>query len=452
MRKLLSLLMTLLLVVSSAASPAAYTTEPDHCYTSIDRTGAYRITYSGRNAEITRYGDSTDTVSLRLETVISAICAYDDRVVLFSDDSSNNQLIMSVYNIKSDITDIFALYGDMLYADTDYCCDNRYVYLENAHDPRQLEQYDYFGSLVNTYRFENEITAVTNGYDGGAYIVSGTTLCYLNGTELVNLPGESVTSPLFPVERDIVSSVYGDVYILDGNSIDYSYTVEADGCAQAACVSGNVLYYPCGSRIYSYRKYTGKKIGYYDCGYAVGLLYANGNTIVAVSADSGSVTRVNKDHFIEIPTATLPSSAPAVTQDDQPLRNSGISSAVYTVDFTDLKISDIPAGTTVAGFRSNMRYDGYSVTVYRDSVVRKSGTVGTAMTAVFQSVDDSYTFELSVNGDLTGEGNCNSRDLNLLMDYLIGAADFNGVYTLAADLSKDCRVDVIDMAMMKRAG
>ena len=99
-----------------------------------------------------------------------------------------------------------------------------------------------------------------------------------------------------------------------------------------------------------------------------------------------------------------------------------------------------------------MRYDDRSVALYRDGDLKTSGNVGTAMTAVFSSDSGSVTFELSVNGDLTGEGNCNSRDVYTLLDYLIGAADFNGVYSLAADLSGDGTVDAVDAAMMKRIG
>ena len=72
------------------------------------------------------------------------------------------------------------------------------------------------------------------------------------------------------------------------------------------------------------------------------------------------------------------------------------------------------------------------------------------MLAVFDSDDARYTFELSVIGDITGEGNVNSRDLSLFMEYLIGTADFNGVYVTSADLSDDGKLDVKDLAMMHR--
>ena len=96
-----------------------------------------------------------------------------------------------------------------------------------------------------------------------------------------------------------------------------------------------------------------------------------------------------------------------------------------------------------------MSYDGYSLTIYRGNTVKKSGNIGTAMTAVFESDEFIYTYELAINGDITGEGSCNSRDLNTLMDYLIGASDFNGVYMLAADVTNDNKVDVCDAAKLK---
>ena len=173
--------------------------------------------------------------------------------------------------------------------------------------------------------------------------------------------------------------------------------------------------------------------------------------------ESSSIT-VNRNGFTEIKASEEApadevnhsggnSSALNQASDKDPA--SEISSDVYQIDFERYHITGISSGTTVAQFRSNIRYSGYSLAIHRDNEVRKSGNVGTAMTAVFTSSNDSLTFELAVDGDLTGEGNRNSRDLNLLMDYLIGAAQFNGVYEIAADISGDHIVDVVDLALLK---
>ena len=72
------------------------------------------------------------------------------------------------------------------------------------------------------------------------------------------------------------------------------------------------------------------------------------------------------------------------------------------------------------------------------------------MYAVFSKGTTRIEYELSVRGDLTGEGSVNSRDLNFLMDSLIGSADYNGVYTLSADLSGNKVVDIADVVLLKK--
>ena len=127
-----------------------------------------------------------------------------------------------------------------------------------------------------------------------------------------------------------------------------------------------------------------------------------------------------------------------------------ISSDIYDIDYDEYIISRIPAGTTIAKFRSNMDCGGCSVKLYRGEAEKTSGNVGTTMMADFIKGGDVLRFELSVIGDLTGEGSANSRDMNILLDYLNDSTDFNGAYSLSADINGDGNVDVIDAAKLRR--
>ena len=208
-------------------------------------------------------------------------------------------------------------------------------------------------------------------------------------------------------------------------------------------------------------------IAYYHASGQLVSVYANGNSLIA-SGGSGSFTvsqgaftslRVNDDPGDEqadgnggdqsAKSSNGGNNATNRSGQRQSAGSSSISSDVYRVDPTRYYISGISPQTTVAAFKKNMSYDGYSLTIYRGNTVKKSGNIGTAMTAVFESDEFIYTYELAINGDITGEGSCNSRDLNTLMDYLIGASDFNGVYMLAADVTNDNKVDVCDAAKLK---
>ena len=282
---------------------------------------------------------------------------------------------------------------------------------------------------------------------------------------------------VFSAGSGYLASAYGKIYVLSGDRISKVLKVDADHHALSACVIGSVIYYPCGDTVNGYDTTTGEKVCYYKNSFDASLLYHSGNAITVINRLTGNQYSIPIDKFTRIETDS--SEASAETNADSGSSNSSdgggsgnnateggnnsgsngsgsqngssISSKVYHVDHRNKIISGIPSGTTFAVFKTNMSYSGYTPALYRGGNLKKSGYVGTAMTVVFTpDSGSSHTFELSVTGDLTGEGKENSRDLNILMDYLIGAADFNGVYTLSADLSGDNTVDIIDAVLMKR--
>lgn len=454
MKRIICMALSVLFTVVAALSATAFTVQSSRSFSCADSSGAYVVSFSGSHADIVRYASQTYSAGVNLSYPISAVCANHGKVVFFCDDSDNNQLIVYVYDCGSDTLDSFAIYGARLYSSTDFACDSNAIYLENHRDGHELRAYSYSGSLMNTYRFIDEITSVFGGNRSGVYAVGGDTLYSLSGNGFTAVNGASVETPMFPADSDIIASVYGDVYLLDGNSITDTFTVESDYHAASACVIGSILYYPCGNTINAYDTDTGEKVGYYKCSDSVSMLYAAGNNILAVS--DASCTTVGTNAFISLRKPDISSvrddssDTPIDKSDSNSIGSvSKITSEVYQIDDRHYRISGISPETTVAQFKRNMRYDGYSLTIYRGNAEKSSGNVGTAMTAVFTAGNSSYTYELAVDGDLTGEGSRNSRDLTILMDYMIGAADFNGVYEIAADLSKDGTVDVTDLALLK---
>ena len=464
MKRSISMILTVILLAVAVLSSSAFTLQGSRTYQSADSSGAYFISFSGSHADVTRYASDTVSVGLNLSCKISGVCAYHGKAVMFCDNTDNNQLIVYVYYIDSDVLDSFAINGAKLYDDTDFCCDDEGIYIENYRDKSELTAYSYYGNLINRYRLNQRISSLSSGYDSGVYAVSNKTLYRLSDGGLTAITGKEVEPPLFPVSSDILISDYGRVYVMDGNRIIRSFSTDSRFGTAGACVIGNRLYSPYGSVINGYDISDGSKDSTYRLSFDVSLLYADGGSMIAVG--NTTYTSLSPGDFIELNQPEDPMSPGSDNGSSGGSRNSSgndnrsvfdgdlsdISSNVYQVDFSRYFISGISPETTVSQFKKNMRYDGRSVALYRDGDLKTSGNVGTAMTAVFSSDSGSVTFELSVNGDLTGEGNCNSRDVYTLLDYLIGAADFNGVYSLAADLSGDGTVDAVDAAMMKRIG
>ena len=455
MKRVFCICIAVVLIAAAVRSFSAYTPQNGRNYQSADDSGAYVVSFSGTHADITRYTSVSDSASLNLSYAVSAVCACRGLIVLFCNDSSNNQLIVYVYDLDADTLDSFAIYGMKLYGSTDFCCDGDTIYIENHRDSHELTAYSCGGALIGRYRLDGEITALCGGYRAGVYAVGDDTLYTLSGDSFSAVSGTAVSTPLFSADSDVLASVYGDVYVKDGGRISRTFRVDSDNRANAACVIGNCLYYPCGTMVSGYDLSTGEKPCYHRLSFSPTLLYADDGDVIAVGGSS--FVSIDTDDFIRLDRSDDDSS----NQDNDnagessrgggsaPAPSSGITSDVYRVDFSRMYITGIAPQTTVASFKNNMDYDGYSAAVYDGDTLKKSGNIGTAMTAAFTSQSESLTFELSVTGDLTGEGSRSSRDINLMLDYLIGAADFSGVYTVSADLSDDGAVNAADAALLK---
>ncbi|MBQ3331118.1 MAG: dockerin type I repeat-containing protein [Ruminococcus sp.] len=459
MKRILSLMIIVICLVLCILSATSFTLQYSRTYQSADSSGAYRISFSGNHADISRYTSDAISVGLNLSYKISGVCAYQGKAVFFCDDTANNQLIVYLYYLDTDVLDSFAIYGAKLYGDTDFCCGDNAVYIENHRDSCELNAYSFSGNPVGRYRLDQRITSLCNGYDSGVYAVSDNTLYRLSGDRFTAVTGEEASPPLFPASAEILVSDYGQVYVINGNRIARSFSVDGRFGAGSACVIGNRLYHPCGSVINGYDIESGEKVSSCRLSFEASLLYSDTGSMIAVG--SNTYTAVNLGDFIEL-NRSDDSAEHGGRNDSSGGYHSGngnntddaelyaISSDIYTVDLGHYCISGISPETTISQFKNNMRYNGWTVALYRDGIQKTSGNIGTAMTAVFSSDSGSITFELSVSGDLTGEGNCNSRDANTLLDYLIGTADFNGVYLLSADLSGDGAVDAVDAALLQR--
>lgn len=128
-----------------------------------------------------------------------------------------------------------------------------------------------------------------------------------------------------------------------------------------------------------------------------------------------------------------------------------VTSRVYDFNMDDYTITNVDLGTTIAEFKNGIECKDYNLTFknYLGKEI-KSGKLGTGATALFSKGDDSYKFTFIVAGDLTGEGNSNSRDINLLMNHILEKEKLEGVYLKAADLNNDGEITALDLFMLIR--
>lgn len=131
---------------------------------------------------------------------------------------------------------------------------------------------------------------------------------------------------------------------------------------------------------------------------------------------------------------------------------SGVTSDVYNIDKENKIITGIEPGTTIAEIKKNINYNGYTLKFinYRGNEV-KSGTIGS--TAKLQFIRDSqiaYEYHVVIFGELTGEGNINSRDFNSIYNHLLGKTALEGYFLMAADTNHDGTVNTLDLLRISK--
>ena len=119
---------------------------------------------------------------------------------------------------------------------------------------------------------------------------------------------------------------------------------------------------------------------------------------------------------------------------------------MYEFDPYNKIVTGIAQGTTVAAFRTN---SGEKSAVFYDNknMLKKEGILGTGMKV---TISDGETYTIIIFGDVTGEGNINSRDIKLLNEYLFDDTDLDFCFVISADCIHDDIIDLKDVTAVYR--
>ena len=466
MKKLLSVVMSLFLLIGltlpmfSAYHTTTYRISSDHLTLFSDNSGASLLSYRGGECHYERLTPSTGSADLHLNHSITAAGVFGDTIVTLCNDTDYDQLVVYTYHSDTDVLDSFTINGLQYYTDCGfYYYNNSEIFLLSDRSSNIIEQYSTSGLLRTRYTFNSTVSQIGRDYRGNMFAVCAKTLYYWNGSRFTACGGSSVSVPVTWFSDNLLSDSSGKVYRIQNSSCNLLFTASADFGKTTPCIIDDVVYYPVGKQIYGYRITNGEKLSEISLSDSIIGLYAYRGKVYAVS-DSVSpvVAEIRPDEFTDLtlkqPSPQQNNASPSPDNNNADGNSSDpdyiISSSVYRIDYDSYRISNIPAGTTFAQLKQNITHNGYNMSLYRDGSQKEYGNCGTAMTVVFDSDRAKYTFELSVIGDITGEGNVNSRDHTRLMEYLIGSYWFNGVYLLSADLSGDGVVDVKDLALLHR--
>ncbi|MBQ3418012.1 MAG: dockerin type I repeat-containing protein [Ruminococcus sp.] len=420
----------------------SYSFSPDGSKVFCDDSGAYIASANSNQLYIEKTAPQSFSRTLTLPYTISDYQISLNQATAVCIDELNHQTVIFFYDIDSDILDSFSIASYINRTNMGYAANSSGVYLCDSNSPNIVNRYSYTGKREYFYEFPTSVSCITQDYSGNIYVVSGNCLYRLDSASLVSFSGDTVDQNVRFLSGDMLIDLSGWILSISSGTALRLFRVEDAGCFGA--VIGDRCYLAAGNTVYRY-DLSGNRTGFCELNASVISLCSVSDSIPAFTAENGiRMNDLSDSDFTAILTAGDNNGS---LNDRAENTAGGITSDVYRIDYEHMMIYDISPKTTTSAFKSNINYGGYGLTLYQDTAIRKSGNLATAMTAEFYS-QDFLRFELCINGDITGEGNVNTKDRNALMDYLLGSWSLSGAYLYSADLNFDGTIDLLDLVLL----
>lgn len=308
--------------------------------------------------------------------------------------------------------------------------DNRIYYIKTDSLKSYVACRDFSSDKKSKITFSDNVNEVFNNYgksyarlcDGSIYKLSQSSATYVADTgELKNIYNAGINR---------VINEDGFIVSLSDNSRNYV----SNAAAENVSVSDGKIYSAVNYRLNLKTSEKTKSVSIPDRATAV-VSYKNQ---CAVLLDNGTVQVFGSGDFEEKKTSGNDGS-----NDDHNSSKTDIQPNNSEYLFSDGIVYGIYSGETVADFKNKTSAEN----VYKaDGTLAKSGKLKTGFTAVI----DSKTYVIAVCGDVTGEGNVNSKDVTLLQKHLCDNAELDGAYLKAADFNLDGEADNRDLVLISR--
>lgn len=110
-----------------------------------------------------------------------------------------------------------------------------------------------------------------------------------------------------------------------------------------------------------------------------------------------------------------------------------------------------PLSETISKVKDNLNLSGYNIEFknYAGKTIT-SGKLGTGSVAIFSKDGKTAEFTFIVKGDVTGEGNANSRDVDCMYNHILGKSSLSEINAKAADINNDGVVDTLDLLLLSK--
>lgn len=333
-----------------------------------------------------------------------------------------------------------------------------YIYLVDSKNPKTVCKYTIDGTEYDKYTFDKDIKSLfTDKSNENAYaIIDGGIICIESNTFI------SCYTPTAPYNfyGNYCCDSAGKVFLFDD---DEGFELVTQTDYENLCVLNNTVYGSKDNIVYMLSDEGAPTAKYVLDSKVQQLSVSNSKMAVLCNND---VQFLYKENFISIINEdsnnsynSLPDNSQISFPEQSSTQNNAgqsseaadysISSSVYT--FSDDMIMNIPQGTTIAKFKSNVSYGENSIQfTNHNNQIKTSGTIGTGWRVDFSGNGRTVSYYIIIYGDLTGEGNINSRDITALSNYLVEKSEFSKYQLYASDINEDGISDSLDLLLIRK--
>lgn len=430
----------MLLVCTAASIETVYGTENYSGYEVDlvnDSSGVFLTRQNRNTLYVKKVAPSKIEYKYEFENKIAASCIYKNKIYVLYD-SARQDDISYVVQFENGESKKKIMLVNLKHPTTTQMSvdDSGNLYIIN--DKACVELYDKNGERKGTYNGEYYSTITLSGR---IYVSShnGIFLLGSKGFEKIGSYTYSGNSYMYRISDNFIGDKNGNIYrvknkaqkILSTNNKSASCCGETD----------NYLISFNGNKLMAYNKDNGRLINSIPLDYTPKAVSAYNNKVIILNAESDTYSiEIKKEKEFDIP---------QTEQETEPVKtDSSLSSPL--LKFGEFKPKGkyiyIPQGTTYSNFKQSVTYRGYEISFNE----RSSGNIGTGTTVTFTISKREKQYIFVTSGDITGEGNINTRDIDKLFAQLLKNNELKNAYKKAADLNADSKISNADLVLMVR--
>ena len=346
---------------------------------------------------------------------------YKDKIyVVYPSDIQEYIHYMAVIE-NGKMTDLFHFYTKTLDTDCKMAAgSDGYFYIYNK--KKQIDVYNQSGELVHTTdTFQNMLTV-----DDRCYGTQQDKIQEINYKGIAKTYKIANGFNLFNVSENYIARIGGEIYEFGSDTMDLVMNVELNMYINP-CETENYIISVKDNCLLAYDKNHGQLRDSYQLSKDVYNISNYGEKITVVYKDN-SVEFFNVSDIFKANTTTNKSKQRQITNGTD-----------ITIEYND-DIIILEQGTTTAQFRNST-----TESVEFESSI--SGQLGTGDNVTI----NNQAHTIVIKGDITGEGNINSRDLNALFDHLLEIELLQNEFCTAADINNDNKISNADLVLLSRA-